>query len=279
MTTRWEYSGRRTDMQRQRRTGPGYDALRRAKTRVLRGPRRWLKQWATREIGRRTKSVVASGPFAGMKFVERHVFGGLMPKLLGTYEKELHQVVSAFATSRFDGVINIGAGEGYYAVGLARLLPHLPVVAYEALEEGRELIGIVARANAVSDRLDIRGTCTREGLESLLRRDKRYLIVCDVEGAEVDLFHPSTIELVRSSVLLMESHDFRVPGCTEEMTRRFEPTHVVVTVVSRDRQSADFPLPFAIPDRIKVWVMNEGRPREPPMRWLVMTPRFPAARV
>lgn len=250
------------------------DSLRRVKARTFRAPGNWLRWWATREVLRRTRCVVASGPFAGMRFVERHVFGAPLAKLLGTYEKELHGVIKAFTGCQFDAVVNIGAGEGYYAVGLARLLPSVPVVAYEALEEGRALIREVAEKNGVSDRLDLRGVCTRDGLESLLDGSKRYLIVCDVEGAEVELFQQSVIESLRTSSSIVETHDFRVAGCTEELIRRFEKTHVVTTIVSRDRRRGDCPLRLAVPCKTKVWVMNEGRPREPgPMRWLVMTPR------
>lgn len=197
-----------------------------------------------------------------------------MAKVLGTYEKELHGIIETFANGEFDVVVNLGAGEGYYAVGLARRQHAIPVVVYEALEEGRRLIQEVAAKNEVDDRLDVRGMCTREALESLFDGSKRYLVIADVEGDEIELFQPNVIELLRKSSLIVESHDFKIPRCTEELTDRFGKTHVITVISSTERSCADFPLRVALPCRVKLWSMNEGRPtRCGPMRWLVMTPR------
>jgi hypothetical protein len=249
--------------------------LRRAKAFALRTPERLLQRWGKSEVLRRTKCVVASGPFAGMRFTERHVFGAPMAKLLGTYEMELGKIVEGFVGVEFDGIVNIGAGEGYYAVGLASRLPALRVVAYESLESGRKLIEEVAEKNGMRDRLDLRGLCTRESLESLLEPGKRYLIVADVEGAEVELFRPSVVALLSASNLVVETHDFIVAGCTEELTERFRRTHVVMPIQSKGRSRGDFPLRLLLPVKTKLWLMNEGRPtRNGPMTWLVMSPRL-----
>jgi hypothetical protein len=248
--------------------------LRRLKAVALRTPDRLLQRWAQREVLRRTKCVVASGPFAGMRFTERHVFGAPMAKLLGTYEMELRKIVEGFLGVEFDGIVNIGAGEGYYAVGLASRIPSLRVVAYESLESGRKLIQEVADKNGMRDRLELRGMCSRAALESLLEHGKRYLIVADVEGAEVELFHPSVVALLSASTLLVETHDFIVSGCTEELRERFRRTHVVIPVQSEERSLDDFPLPLLLPVKSKLWLMNEGRPTQHgPMTWLVMSPR------
>jgi hypothetical protein len=250
------------------------NGLRRAKATTLHAPERLLQVYGSRAVLQSTRCVVASGPFTGMHFVERHVFGAPMAKLLGTYEMELHAVIEKLARSQFDRVVNIGAGEGYYAVGLGIRLPSTGIVAYEALKTGRTLIEEVAKKNGVRDRLDLRGICTREALESLIENDKRYLVVSDVEGAELELFHPRLIGLLSRSSLVVESHDFVFPGCTEQLIARFEKTHVVTSVQSRERSSCDFPLLLPLPVRTKLWLMNEGRPTIcGPMRWLVMTPQ------
>lgn len=248
--------------------------LRRAKAVALGTPERLLQRWGEREVLRRTKCVVASGPFVGMRFTERHVFGAPMAKLLGTYEMELGKVIEGFVGAEFDGIVNIGAGEGYYAVGLASRIPAIRVVAYESLESGRKLIEEVAEENGMRDRLDLRGVCSREALGSLLEPGKRYLIVADVEGAEVELFHPSVVALLTASSLLVEAHDFVVAGCTEELTERFRRTHVVIPIQSKERSLCDFPLRLLLPVKTKLWLMNEGRPTQHgPMIWLVMSPR------
>jgi hypothetical protein len=63
----------------------------------------------------RTGLRVSGGPFAGLKLSERSVGSELLPKLLGTYELELHRVIEEFLSTDYDVLINIGCGEGFYA--------------------------------------------------------------------------------------------------------------------------------------------------------------------
>ena len=67
--------------------------------------------------------MIRSGPFAGMRYVDTATEGALVPRLLGTYESELHPYLKRFAAEGCEDVIDVGCAEGYYAVGLARLMP------------------------------------------------------------------------------------------------------------------------------------------------------------
>src|SRR5262245_41340678 len=67
---------------------------------------------------------VQRGPFAGMVYPDHAAVGStLYPKLLGSYERELHQTVDDIVRLGYDTVVDIGAAEGYYAVGLAMKMP------------------------------------------------------------------------------------------------------------------------------------------------------------
>src|SRR5207302_4139553 len=71
---------------------------------------------------------VQGGPFAGMEFVSRSAEGCLLPKLLGCYEAELHGFLARLPEIAYETVLNIGCAEGYYAVGIKRLLPSARVI-------------------------------------------------------------------------------------------------------------------------------------------------------
>ena len=77
--------------------------------------------------------VIYQGPFAGMTYVESASEGALIPRLLGTYESELHPYLEAFAREGLDSVIDVGCAEGYYAVGLARQMTGVTVYAHDIL--------------------------------------------------------------------------------------------------------------------------------------------------
>src|SRR5262245_4258495 len=75
---------------------------------------------------------VLSGPCQGMKYPAFTAIGStLFPKLLGTYERELATVMNEICSRPFTNVINIGCGEGYYAVGLALRVPTCHVYAFD----------------------------------------------------------------------------------------------------------------------------------------------------
>jgi len=62
-----------------------------------------------------------AGPFAGLEYVDEAAGSEYGPKLLGTYELELHHIIERIIDLAYPTIINIGAGEGYYAVSYTHL--------------------------------------------------------------------------------------------------------------------------------------------------------------
>lgn len=205
--------------------------------------------------------VVRRGPFTGMVYASADSTGStLAPKLLGSYECELHSILDEVVcegADRYTLVLDIGAAEGLYAVGLARLLPHARVIAWEIDSRGRTLLEANARANGVDDRIDIRGACTAaelEGVASDLAPGASVLVVCDAEGAEYGLFSSAvggTAALLRQADLLFELH--RDAGQTggiaprEYWKRRLSSTHALRWIDVAGRDPAQYPELAAIP--------------------------------
>ena len=95
-----------------------------------------------------------------------------IPKLLGIYERELHPIVERACTLGFRQIVDIGAAEGYYAVGMALRNPSTRVVAFEADEHGRTLLRRMAGTNGVTGQVEIAGRCEQADLrhERLLNK-------------------------------------------------------------------------------------------------------------
>jgi precorrin-6B methylase 2 len=83
--------------------------------------------------------------------------------------KELYDVIRSIQRDGFDTLIDMGAAERYYAVGLAATTPVRRVVAFEAEERGRSLLKEMAVRNSVSTRIEIRGRCEAADLNKRLR--------------------------------------------------------------------------------------------------------------
>jgi hypothetical protein len=233
---------------------------------------------------RETKRVVRDGPFAGMNYIHDTISGGYVPKLLGIYERELHPVVRRLSSLGIRRVINIGAADGYYAVGLSRTFPDLQVIAFEMDKRGREFLRTMAERNRVLGQIEIRGLCEVEDLSRIIDAPHQTLILCDVEGYEDVLMDPEKIASLRDACLLVEIHDNKNPGVSDRIRLRFAPSHAIETIWQEKREAWEFPFATAYtrslePEHLAAAV-DEGRPVRPgatPMSWFWMVPKSSSA--
>jgi len=208
--------------------------------------------------------VVIAGPFKGMRYIDRSVGSAYVPKLLGIYERELAAVIEEIITSSPRLVVDVGAAEGYYAVGLARRLPETRMIAFEAEAVGRAAVTELAAINTVSDRVMVMGTCDAAGLSAALDGQDSATVIMDIEGYEDVLLDPDKVPALCRSTFLVELHEFAVPGIVETISRRFAKTHELELIWAEDRHSSEFPWNTAItrllPSRYIDGAVSEMRP-------------------
>jgi len=222
--------------------------------------------------------VVRHGPFAGLRYpLLQSVGSSLFPKLLGSYEAELHPWIAEVCAGRYSEIVDIGCAEGYYAVGLARRLPEARVYAYDTDPRAQELCAAAARLNGVAPRVEVRATFAVDALSGISVRG-RGLIVCDCEGAELDLFTPETVPLCAGWDLLVETHDFMDLTGSTRLQARFAATHDVRTCLSVDdiqkAKHYDYPELAPLDLATRRAIVGEGRPAI--MEWLFFTARAAA---
>jgi hypothetical protein len=210
-----------------------------------------------------------SGPFAGMDYVDAATEGALIPRLIGTYESELHPHLAAFAAEGLDCVIDVGCAEGYYAVGLARMMPGVTVFAYDIDEKARLACADLAARNGVTDRVVIGGEFPADGFEAFAGR--RVLVMVDTEGAEVDILRPDLSPALAHMSLIVETHDPLRPGAMAAMVQRFSPTHDIVRVDTGTKALTGPPWLLAMPHLDQLLAVWEWRIEPTP--WLVMRPK------
>jgi len=221
-------------------------------------------------ISKNTGNLVASGPFVGMKIPSRSTWGDgdIAPKLLGTYEQELHEALLKLRSRSYGAVINIGCAEGYYAVGLARLNPTWRIYAFDTDPTAQQMCRTAAEANGVAGQIVIQGHCTTEELKSLAKKYGALLCLIDCEGHELKLLTPFFIEESGFiSDFIVECHDFLVPGTTPGLQQRFQNTHNVRVIRqgARDPNKFDFLAGYTDTER---W-LAVSEMRRSAMNWLV----------
>lgn len=231
-----------------------------------------------RLITKRTNLRVVTGPFEGMRYVAESAGSVWAPKILGIYEKELHEFVHQIIQSRPQYIIDIGAAEGYYAVGLARALPKCQIVAFEMDPTAREALKNLITLNSVEDRVTVLGNCDSTSLLQALSDHPGATIICDAEGSEAELLNPACIAPLRWCPILVELHKTRKPQIDTVVKSRFASTHVIKSVLQVNRSYKDLQLnrftTFWIPRPYLENTVNEFRqPWEEQMEWLWMVPR------
>jgi hypothetical protein len=244
---------------------------------------RHLTAWRRLPVARITRAYIAAnglvvrgGPFAGLRY-PRYAVGRaelLVPQLLGAYEQELHAEVEGVLAARFDTIVDIGSSDGYYAVGFALKSPSSHVLAFEMNPFPARVCRALARENGVESRVDLRGECRPDDLLDL--PDGSLFVLCDAEGAELELMDPERAPRLRDASAIVELHEFASPGVGEAISRRFAGTHDVRFVHSGPRFVADYPALMSVPgvgymDR----EMAVSEFRHSRISWAVLMPRRP----
>lgn len=218
------------------------------------------------------QGAVRNGIFQGLQYPAFKAAGSaISPKLLGTYELELHASLANILKRRHDCIVDIGSAEGYYAIGLARLT-NSTVYAFDSDEKARKLCSEMAVANGVE--LQLENFCTAESLLKL-PLGKRSLIISDCEGYEVELFSEKTVNMLTSHDLIIETHDIYQAGILDALLKRFKNTHNVEVIESFDDKEKVFR--YVLPDlndisaENRLRLLREFRPGK--MKWLVATAR------
>ncbi|MEM9791102.1 MAG: hypothetical protein AAF842_11950 [Planctomycetota bacterium] len=237
--------------------------------------RRWIRPSrqgeAARWLLRRVPCRVMSGPFAGSRMVKAADNSGLAPRLLGTYEQELHGWVESVIASKPSLIVNVGAADGYYTIGLLRRLPEARSIAFEMLDKSRRHLTKSARINGVADRLDIRGACDAQALQDAIAGHDGAVIIVDIEGAELDVLDPTVVPDLGRCELMIETHDGFRDGVTDAMVERLYRTHELSFVDELPRRREDVPAdPPSLRDR---WQDLTAEHRVIPQQWIVATRR------
>ncbi len=207
---------------------------------------------------------VISGPFKGMQIPEVTPWddGNASCKLFGSYEVELHGVLARAVQRIPEAVINIGCGEGYYAIGLARLMPDTRVIAIDIDDESRHVCWEYARRNNV--RLEIwRGFFSKDEMMNL---PPESLFLVDCEAAEIELLQIEACPALVSSDIIVECHDFLDSKISKTLAARFADTHDVEWIKPQLPKLEQYPFLMQSPTVMAVMAVVEKRPM--PTLWL-----------
>lgn len=237
----------------------------------MRGARIQRIRWELcRQLYEQIRGQIFTGPFAGMRYVDTTKGQSIGPQLLGTYECELHSAVDEIIASKPDTIVDVGAGEGYYAVGFLTRLPEARMIAFEADCESQSLIRQVSDWAHVTDRLRLFGKCADARELGAVLAGKKVVVMMDVEGMEQELLDPIACPALRVCSILVEVHDQLRPGCSSTLQQWYRSSHDIIRISTIGSDMMTLPsVPGLTTSDVRL-LANELRP---PMEWFWMVPQ------
>lgn len=231
----------------------------------------------SRRLFEHSDGVVARGPFKGMKLgsLSHLSVGPLALKLFGLYEVEVADVLAGLKGRRT--LVNIGAGDGYFSIGMVLAGVVENSVCFELDGKGRDAIRRHAELNGVGARIAIHGAADASLLRKLEQEGvdpAATAVLCDIEGAEFGVLDKALIGHFAETVFVVEVHPFAVSdgaAALAALEQRFAATHRVERVSARPRDWSGIPEIEALNDNARALVVSEGR-KELGL-WLVARPR------
>lgn len=181
---------------------------------------------------------VMSGPFKGIKYLKETVMGPPLPRLLGTYEAELHELFQNTIFKReYEQIVVAGSGEGYYSCGLGVRYPETPVLSFEATYFSRWQQRRLLKLNKVQNvkifnKLEV-------GHFHVVINNKKTLCIMDIEGGELDLLGKGQQITIEKTDLVIEVHasgGLSAGEVLKRLQKNLAPTHLtkIMLPVERD---------------------------------------------
>lgn len=184
-------------------------------------------------------NTILNGPFKGVRYTaDKITEATLVPKLVGSYEAQLHDIVEEVLHKPYTDIIDIGCAEGYYAIGFAKRMPHTTVHCYDINVKDIETCKAIAALNGLTN-LTFNYACTGSTLINFSFKGKG-LVFCDAEGFELELFSDAVIKSLARHDLIIEVHDIINPDISNTLYNRFKNTHSIRVVDNRNLNYSNY---------------------------------------
>lgn len=220
------------------------------------------------------KGTVSQGLFKGLHLNSDPWWGksDLGAQCLGLYEKEILELISS--QGPFDTFLDIGAADGYYAVGLLHAKMIKKAICFESSEEGQRVISQNWLRNGKPGEIEIHGEANEESIATVTKNlPESTLVLIDIEGFEFQLLSHEILAALGKCTVIIEVHNWvdgfeeKYSGLLKEIDRFFDIS--IISPLERNAQNIELLRSYT--DDNRLLVSSERRPCL--MRFLHLTPK------
>ena len=236
-----------------------------------------LISFHSKRIEKLTKKKIIGGFYEGTKLNLNKKWSRLdgASKYLGLYEYEVQDEISRIQNNykiKRKYLINIGAGDGFHALGLLKKKYFNKAILFEKDFQASNLILLNAKLNGLKNNIELFEEATINFLNNvnLNYKLKDCLFLIDIEGEEFKLLNTTNLKLLSKSILVIEIHDFY--GSPIPLRKRLDKYFKIKSVTTGKRDLSKYKILDEIHDNEKWLVVNEDRPKK--MEWLICTPKI-----
>lgn len=228
------------------------------------------------EVYDMNRGIVNHGPFKGMQLSGEPSWGrdDLGSMVMGFYEKEILDWVEQNCSGKFTHFVDVGAADGYYAVGLVGYQGFKSAVCFEINEGSHEVIRENAKLNNCSEKISICGEASFSEFQKIKHIfNEDCLILCDIEGGEFALWDVELFETCKRATIIIEVHHWveNFPEKYENFltsASRFFDISIIPDAVRDVNALSEL---RELTDDNRYLLLSERRPAK--MRFLLMQPR------
>ena len=220
--------------------------------------------------------VVKYGPFKGLKLDKDTWWGklDLGSQCLGLYEKEILDQIGSIDSNKYQTFIDIGAADGYYAIGMLTSRIAKKTICFEQAQKGREAISEKWKNNGSVGELLVLGEANTKSLTDIDPSDlNNAIVLIDIEGGEFDFLNSDTLKALSSCLIFIEIHNWidDFPNKYASFLRAADAFFQVEAINNVDRNTTHLQELRDFTDDNRLLLTSERRPCL--MRFLKLTPR------
>ena len=247
-------------------------------SRILRvdiGVRR-AKNKAWKVLFEKHKNIIAYGPFKGMK-LNKNIWWSKNDRItqtLGIYEEHILDKLIEFQGEGAARLIDVGAADGYFAVGMAYAGIYKEVFAFEIEKKGQERIIENAAENHCQSKIKVQGEANHSSIQDALDNEKISTVLIDIEGAEYRFLDDEMLKLLSGNFVICELHPWASMNGNEFQNDLLSRSskYFNLSIIKREYYNPNHFQEFEdFSDDERLIAVSEGRRMN--TSWMVLTPK------